>query len=99
MDSLRFPVRFTSNGEAQKLTEGSDEFFAQLLALTAQIQPGELPLQPTYGVTDPTFQETLTKQLSLNAAAQIPEVFVRTSNVVISESGETQIDIQFGVRK
>ena len=99
MDSLRFPLRFEKNGEISKLADGGDEFFAQILALTAQIQPGELPLTPKFGVTDPTFDQSLTRQLSLNAAAQIPEVFIRTSQVRVSENGETEIDIQFGVRK
>jgi hypothetical protein len=99
MDSLRFPIRFEKNGEISRLADGSDEFYAQLLALTAQIQPGELPLTPTFGVSDPTFEESLTRQLSLNAAAQIPEVFVQTSQVRVSETGKTELDIQFGVRK
>ena len=96
---MRFPIRFEKNGEVSKLADGGDEFYAQILALTAQIQPGELPLTPTFGVTDPTFEESLTRQLSLNAAAQIPEVFIRTSQVRVSETGKTEIDIQFGVRK
>jgi hypothetical protein len=98
MDSLRFPIRFEKNGEISKLVDGSDEYYAQILALTAQIQPGELPLTPTYGVTDATFSESLTRQLALNAATQIPEIFIRTSEVRVSENGETQVDIQFGVR-
>jgi hypothetical protein len=49
-------------------------------------------------VTDATFSESLTRQLALNAATQIPEIFIRTSEVRVSENGETQVDIQFGVR-
>lgn len=81
-----------------KLSEGSDEYFAQLLALAAQIQPGELPLSPTYGVNDPTFSDSLRRQLALTAASQIREVFIDNVETVIDENGQVDLSISFGLR-
>jgi hypothetical protein len=98
MDTLRFPLRFETNGEVSKLSEGTDEYFAQILALTAQIQPGELPLSPTFGVNDPVFNDNARRQLAFSAASQVPEVFVHGVDTEISETGKVDIKIRFGVR-
>jgi len=97
MDTLRIPLRFR-NGEAEKLTEGSDEYFAQLLALTAQILPGELPLNPNYGVDDPTFSEAARRSLAFVAGAFIPEIVLENVEIIDTDSGRSQIDIAFTVR-
>ena len=97
MDTLRIPLRFL-NGEAEKLAEGSDEYFAQLLALTCQILPGELPLNPNYGVADPVFSEEARRALAFVAGAFIPEIVLENVEIVDTVSGRSQIDIAFTVR-
>lgn len=97
MDTLRVPLRFR-DGEAEKLIEGEDPYYAQLLALTCQIMPGELPLTPNYGVDDPTFSETAKRQLAFLAGAFIPEITLESVDISDSNSGVSGIDIAFTVR-
>lgn len=97
MDTLKFPIEFL-NGEVKKLTDSGDEYFAQLLALSIQIVPGELPLTPTYGIEDPTFDSSLTRDLAFTAGAFIPEIFVEQANVRQNENGEVQVVLSFAKR-
>ena len=94
---MRIPLRFR-NGEAEKLEDGSDDYFAQLLALTTQILPGELPLNPNYGVDDPTFDETARRQLAFLVGAFIPEITLERVAVLDTVSGRSRVDIAFTVR-
>jgi hypothetical protein len=96
MDTLRFPIQFY-NGAVKKLTDSSDDYYAQLLALSIQIIPGELPITPTYGIEDPTFQSALTRDLAFTAGAFIPEIMI--DNVQISETETGLVEIGLGFRQ
>lgn len=98
MDTLRFPIRFSS-GNVENLAEGSDAYYAQLLALAAQIKPGELPLTPEFGCEDPVFDRESRDQLALTAAYFVPEVAIESLDIAESDSGESQIKITFSVRE
>ena len=97
MDTLRFPLRF-SQGEVERLTDGSADFYAQLLALTAQIEPGELPLTPEFGVSDPAFNSDARNQLALTAAYFVPEVKIENLALTEDDLGRSDIKITFSVR-
>lgn len=97
MDTLRFPIRF-ANGGVEKYQEGTDDYYSHLLALLVQIQPQDLPLSPQYGVQDPTFSETLTRDLALSVGGFIPEIIVESATIEVSNSGETKINIAFSQR-
>lgn len=97
MDTLKFPIRFRQ-GEVEKLTEGNDDFYAQLLALSLQIVPGELPLTPQFGVEDPTFSPALTRDLAFTAGAFIPEIIVDTAQIVTDETGVSRVNLSFRQR-
>lgn len=97
MDTLKFPIEFFA-GEVKTLADSSDDYFAQLLALSIQIIPGELPLTPTYGIEDPTFQTALTRDLAFTAGAFIPEIFIEQANIRQNENGEVQIVLSFAQR-
>jgi hypothetical protein len=94
MDTLRFPIQF-QNGGVKKVTESTDEYFAQILALSIQILPGELPLTPTYGIEDPTFQATLTRDLAFTAGAFIPEIIINRVQLQQNETGQVEIGLSF----
>jgi hypothetical protein len=96
MDTFRFPIQFY-NGSVKKLTDLTDDYYAQLLALSIQIIPGELPLTPTYGIEDPTFQAALTRDLAFTAGAFIPEIMI--DNVQISETESGVVEIGLGFRQ
>lgn len=96
MDAFRFPIQFY-NGSVKKLTDTTDDYYAQILALSIQVIPGELPLTPTYGVEDPTFQLALTRDLAFTAGAFIPEIMI--DNVQISETESGVVEIGLGFRQ
>jgi hypothetical protein len=93
MDSMRIPFRFRG-GEIEKVVEGTDEYYAQLLALTAQIAPGELPLTPEYGVNDPTFNEEAKRQLAFIVGSLVPEIVL--TNVEVDQDDTGKVGIQIG---
>lgn len=97
MDTLKFPIEFF-NGEIKKLAEQSDDYFAQLLALSIQIIPGELPITPTYGIEDPTFENSLTRDLAFTAGAFIPEIYIEQARIRQNENGEVQVALSFAQR-
>jgi hypothetical protein len=94
---MRFPLRFRL-GEIEKLTEGSDQYYAHLLAMTCQILEGELPLTPEYGVPDPVFDESAKRQLAFIAGAFIPEISIQSVSIGDSDIGESKVNITFARR-
>lgn len=94
MDTLRFPLRF-ERGEIQKYVEGTDEYYAHLLAMTCQILEGELPLTPEYGVPDPVFDENAKRQLAYIAGAFIPEISIIGVDISDTDQGRSQVNISF----
>lgn len=97
MDTLKFPVRFRQ-GSLEKLEDETDDYYAQFLALALQILPGELGLNPQYGVEDPTFSESLTRDLAFTAGAYIPEIIVDTASIETREDGRTSVNLSFRQR-
>lgn len=98
MDSIAFPLKFTTDRDLKKHASGSSDQYAQILAIAAQTLPGEMPLTPSFGAEDPTFSEEARKNLMFTAAAFVPEI--RLVDVQISEpsEGESQIDVSFELR-
>lgn len=97
MDTFKFPIRFRS-GEVEKIAEFTDEYYGHLVALSLQILPTELPLNPQFGVEDPTFDESLTRDLAFTAGAFIPEVIIDRADIVQNETGKASIEISFSQR-
>jgi len=97
MDTMKVPIRFR-NGGVEKFADQTDEFFAHLLALSVQIIPNELPLSPQFGVEDPTFNDTLTRDLAFTAGAFIPEITISRARVNVGLGGRTSVDIAFDRR-
>lgn len=87
MDSLKFPLKFDSTG-VQKLAEGSDDYYAQMLTIAMLTEPFTLPFNPRFGVFDPSFQTVDKGLFVLNAARFVPEIEV-TDLTVIADSGGT----------
>jgi len=98
MDTIAFPIKFTAERGLRKHADGSSDQYAQLLALAAQILPGELPISPNFGAHDPVFNENAKRKLMFTAAAFIPEV--RLVDVQISDTpeGRSAIDVAFDIR-
>jgi hypothetical protein len=97
MDSFKIPLQF-KGGQIEKVVDGTDEYYAQLLALTAQILPGELLLTPEYGCPDPAFSEEAKQQLAFTAGAFIPEIVLESVDIEDSDDGKSRISIGFARR-
>lgn len=74
MDTLKFPLRFTADGEIKKLREGTDDYYKQMLSVCILTEPFILPLTPDFGTADPTFSSLPPTQLILSAVKYVPEV-------------------------
>ncbi len=79
--------------------EGSDEYYAQLLSVAIRIEPGELPLTPSYGCFSPVFGDEEVENLALTASQFIPEIDIATVDIVPSDSGLTTIALTFAQRE
>jgi hypothetical protein len=97
MDTLSFPIRFV-NGSVEKIEEGTDSYYGQLLALTIHIKPGELPLTPYYGVEDPAFNDEIKVSLASQASYFIPEIDIDEVQIVEEDSGRSNLKVSFRVR-
>jgi len=94
---MRIPISFKA-GRVETVSTDTDEYYAQLLALTCQIRPGELPLTPDYGAADPVFSEEGKKQLAFTAGAFIPEIALTSVDINQDDAGQVGIAISFARR-
>jgi len=99
MDTIKFPLRFAESGEALRLSDGSDEYYAQMLALAMQIMPGELPLAPDYGTEDPTFSTDSKLTFIATAASYVPEVEISEVEIRQDDFGKTRIDVAYSLKQ
>ena len=91
MNTTKFPIKFDGSG-VQKLTEGTYDFYSQLLTIALLTEPDVQPFTPRFGVNDPTFT-TIDKGLFvLNASRFVPEVEITSLNIT-EDNGA--IDVQF----
>jgi hypothetical protein len=94
MDSLKFPIRI-SGGSMQALSSDSDEYYAQLIALTVQTRPGELILRPEYGIESPEFDAVQTAKFAQISAQFLPEINIFDVTTRPLDDGSVDISIAF----
>ena len=96
MDCLSFPIKFESGG-LTKLTDGSYDYFRQILTISLLTEPGENPLTPEFGVIDPSFNPVEPADFILNAAKFVPEIQVTSINSSIDKA-TSSISAEFSFR-
>lgn len=84
MDCIAFPIKFDSTG-LKKLTEGSNEYYSQILSVSLLTEPFTHPFTPSFGVNDPAFANIDKGLFIFNAAKFVPEI--RIIDLSIDESG------------
>lgn len=94
MDTMAIPVKF-EGGSIRTIAEGSDEYYAHLLAFALQTEEGELILNPSFGIQDPLFDDDLTFQMSLVAAQYVPEVSVISVVDQANGQGSARVKVIF----
>jgi len=98
MDALEFPVRFTS-GTADRLEDGSFEYYKQLLAISALTEPHSLPLTPDFGIYDPVFNSVERGQFIIHAARFVPEVEIEQVDTFLDGESGNLISFSFTIRE
>lgn len=88
---LSFPFRLNAIGSVAALADDSEEYYGEELAVLVSTVPGERKLVPTYGMTDPTFDQFDPAELELKVSLFGPPV--RISNVVAAWTGAGQQDV------
>jgi hypothetical protein len=94
MDSIKFPMQFTSGG-LSRVAEESDEYYRQLLAISALTEPNSLPLTPDFGIWDPTFSTVEKGQFVLHSSRFVPEVEIEEVDVSINDEGESVVSFAY----
>lgn len=85
MDTIKLPIEYESNG-LKKLTDGSDDYYKQLLSIAARTEPGVHPIFPEFGVADPTFNIIDRGQFMVSAARYVPEVRILSIDTFQTDS-------------
>lgn len=98
MDAIKFPLKFDSSG-LQKLTDGTTDYYSQLLSICMLTEPGTHPMSPQFGAYDPSFRVIDKSIFVLNAAQFVPEVTI--TNIDISEKdskdGTMKVAVSFDI--
>ena len=77
MDSIKFPIEFSQSG-FKKLTDGTHDYYSQLLSIIIRTEPQTHPLTPRLGVYDPSFGRIDKSSFLLNASKYVPEITIQT---------------------
>jgi len=88
MDTIKLPIEYNVNG-FNKLIDGTDDFFKQLLSITARLEPGVQVVYPEFGVFDPTFNTADRGKFLINAARYVPEVRIVAIENIETEEGQS----------
>lgn len=90
MELIAHPFRLFPAGVVATVTEGTEADITQALAVLVATGKGERPLVPTFGVTDPTFDELDAAEMNAALAVFGPDVTVtRISRSFTSPTTET----------
>lgn len=89
MDTIKFPISF-KNGVTEKLTDDTDQYWAQFLAMLVRVETGEMLLEPTYGINDPTFSKLDTGRVKLVVRRFYPEIEINSVDIQRPSGDGTQ---------
>lgn len=80
MDTLKYPLTF-SRGRAVTLTEFSNAYQSQAVAIILRTRVGEMPLEQTFGVSDPSFNVFLKSEFLRCVNTFWPEIRIRSAEL------------------
>jgi len=98
MDSIKFPIKFDRTG-LQKLEDGTEDYYAQILTIAMLSEPRTLPFTPGFGVYDPTFTNIDRGVFILNAARFVPEVEITQFESIERPDGTSDISFTFVIKE
>ena len=79
----------------ETILENSDEYYANLIGLAIQIEPNSLPISTFYGTADPTFDDRQTNRMVNEISKYIPEILIKSVEILKNNNGETNLSIRF----
>jgi hypothetical protein len=96
MANLRIPFDIV-NGSVVVVEDGSIESKAQVVAFAVQTHRGELPLEPTFGISDPTYEPGNIFETTAVISQFWPEIIVEEIKLVpIGADGRVEVAIKVG---
>ncbi len=96
MTTLKFPLEFGEDGSLVTLEDGTDNFYAQLLSISALTEPDTFPFSPSFGVLDPAFRAINRGVFMIQASRFVPEVQILEAEGELNElTGATVLRVKF----
>ena len=99
MNTMRLPIRFGLDYRVLTITDGSDEYYATLLADSLRIEPGELPISTAFGTFDPSFEHQTPKTAVQNACRYIPEISIQDVSSKLDNAGAIGVMVNFVIKE
>ena len=95
---IQYPIKFGRDGFV-KLTEGSSDYYAQLLTISLLTEPFTHPFAPDFGSNDPSLRIIDKATFVLNAARFVPEVRVTDISVADASpsTGKSNVTFSFEI--
>lgn len=95
---IKFPIEFDSSG-FKKLTEGTTEYYSQLLSICMLTEPQTHPMSPQFGSFDPSFTTIDKSVFVLNASQFVPEVTITSVDISDEEAvyGSSKVSVSFEI--
>ena len=96
MATFRIPLNIV-NGSFTKLEDNSIDYQAQVLTFAIKTNIGELPLEPTFGIVDPTFEPENILQARAVMNQFWPEIVISSLSLQdVDKNGKVEIVARIG---
>lgn len=92
---ISFPFRLSPMGHAVTRDDNSTEYYAEELGCLVGTLPGERPLVPLYGLTDPTYRNVDANEIAIKVGIFGPPVRITKVSTKWIGSGEQDVIIEF----
>ena len=92
---ISYPFRISPTGAVETVDDGSDEQFAQELAVAVLTRPGERPLAPEFGIADPAFTGFDAEALALHVDLFGPPVTIDDVRVRFLNEHTQDVAVEF----
>ena len=84
MDIIKIPIEYDVNG-LKHLIDDTDDYYKQILSISARTEPDVQPIFPDFGVYDPTFNVRDRGKFLLLASRYVPEIEILSIDITESE--------------
>lgn len=95
MRVLSFPLRLAPGGSMVTVEQGSDDYYAEQIAVLLLTAPGERPMAPDLGAGDLTFSRIAPSAIRHQAATYVPDVIVDKVTVTPTSDTATNVEVAF----